>query len=382
MLEREPQNSERINIHERGGLTSEHWNEIVHAVLRERFPNSNQIRQDITNYGMSVINGEIKDKNFNHRLFPLGARHWHLITRALRFRSRGLNSPLRFINRDRTVVTQEALIYSELESKYSYSLDDFLADRSSHSFFLVWDEGDHYWHSLDAVATGTQTYKGSDSSGNEYYEDDYSYEDLGTKADIKKFGVDILEPWLLTFSEVGNPIEKSLDELEITLKEFARTNTAEIRNRIEEGKSQWRLPTWDNRDRTLIFSTSQGNWDVELMQSVLRHKGVNLKNPESVATEMQRIYKCHFSIYPYALFQQTLKRNGSEVSYSITLAATRQKAESKIEGDRNRSNRSTWRSKSHTIGQIKIIKEGEINAVEQLPSILIGHLEELIPEVA
>jgi len=35
-----------------------------------------------------------------------------------------------------------------------------------------------------------------------------------------------------------------------------------------------------------------------------------------------------------------------------------------------------------TIGQIKIIKEGEINAVEQLPSILIGHLEELIPEVA
>ena len=96
MKEFTPQTSEEINLHERGGLTPAHWQEVIRMIgkrsldagyeksLYERFKRSikdeytnphNPIPSKIIAYANKVISGEFPDTGFHHRQY-LGRRHW------------------------------------------------------------------------------------------------------------------------------------------------------------------------------------------------------------------------------------------------------------------------------------------------------------------
>lgn len=123
MPEREPQNSERTNIHEHGGLTPEHWREVVDRIGEPK----NKTDQKLINYAQKVISGDFPDSGSYHREY-LGHRHW------LR---------LSFINTKDKIITprklppwpkisyivnptvEEIKSYAKAETKAVYTLDDY-----------------------------------------------------------------------------------------------------------------------------------------------------------------------------------------------------------------------------------------------------------------
>lgn len=142
MLEREPQAQEQVNIHEQGGLTSEHWKEIVkHRGLlmiyasggSYRFDTKDSIREisagdaklaiwKIIQVGEAIIDGRIDNAE------PyLGNRHWALLCsldpskepRRFNLPSKKLHTP--------NLLLQQAKQYAKEHEHLPQSVNDTIA---------------------------------------------------------------------------------------------------------------------------------------------------------------------------------------------------------------------------------------------------------------
>jgi len=72
-------------LHERGGLTPEHWQEIIRKINEDRDNHGlkdeiSNVGEEIVNYGQRVLSTEYPDTGFHHRGI-LTWRHWNLIRR-------------------------------------------------------------------------------------------------------------------------------------------------------------------------------------------------------------------------------------------------------------------------------------------------------------
>lgn len=226
MPERGAQASEKFNPHERYGLTSDHWQFIAKLIGKPK----NDIEEKIIAYGQKVISGEFQDTEFQHRRF-LGERHWRSIYILL------INWPPIF-HTDK-VIARKLEFFIDRELHATYSLNDYIDSRINElksgiylgTFesgryvdgekadqeyrTLSWDESSRKWNlKIEAVI---EVYRGYTKSA--------------------KFTIDadeqsILNTFLLTPDEVGDPKEKSPYELQGVLFDLAKKHAEDVRSRL------------------------------------------------------------------------------------------------------------------------------------------------------
>lgn len=146
MPEREPQTSEQVNLHERGGLTPEHWQFLSKIKFKD-----NKINRFASALNRGVINGDIE----THRQY-LGQRHWREISNTAEIK---LNSALYILVRkiwpDDYVTTRQVKGFASREANSYLTLDDFILSRrlnlrinipDKESQWLMWNEKSSQWH--------------------------------------------------------------------------------------------------------------------------------------------------------------------------------------------------------------------------------------------
>lgn len=111
MPEREPQTSERVNLHELGGLTHDHWGKI---------PGGNPL---LDAFAKAVLNGRIDPSGFSHREY-LGRRTWEWVHKQLESK---LRLPgFKFLSPADEKIQQEIIEFAERERKAHANLNDFI----------------------------------------------------------------------------------------------------------------------------------------------------------------------------------------------------------------------------------------------------------------
>ena len=146
MPEREPQTSERVNIHERGGLTPEHWQEIMKRIGWRK----GEIGAKIVNYGQMVVSGEFPQGNYHHCMY-LGRRHWVLISKKTEIKNTTVTKLLPRTNRNniRIQLANEAYDFATSEIRRTYTLNDYiqrLGARISTVWGMIeWSNADKVW---------------------------------------------------------------------------------------------------------------------------------------------------------------------------------------------------------------------------------------------
>jgi len=232
--EREPQVSEKVNIHERGGLTPTHWQEVVKRIAQGQW-RLGETSAKIVAYAQKVISGEFPDSGFYHRRF-LGHRHWRYI--AILDTRYKVKTPRRFPPWPKTTwikndLPQEIREFARSEQRKTYTLNDYIDDlpekvsvdskRSSEyeeSRDFVWDLKKGRWETRIYSARLARSY-------NEYDETSITFED---SVDINL----LLSYFLLTKEEVPNPKHTSPEDMKQILKNAFRSNPVKIQNSLRE----------------------------------------------------------------------------------------------------------------------------------------------------
>lgn len=133
MQERETQAPEQVNLHERGGLTPEYWQEVISRVAR----NKGEIPEKVVAYGRKVLSGEFPDSGFHHREF-LGRKHWEII-KGLPVRN-SIKVPRSFpllppksVEVDNPIMV-ETVAFARAEARNSYTLSDYIVRPPMNTF--------------------------------------------------------------------------------------------------------------------------------------------------------------------------------------------------------------------------------------------------------
>lgn len=370
MPEWEPQTPEKVNIHERGGLTPAHWTEIFN-LLSKNYRNlrskDQKLAKDIFGYAKSVVAGKIIDKDFQNRN-SLDARHWSMVESEFclesPFMARSLRQHVLLERSDGPVLKlhQEIYLFAICESLHSVNFDALINKITNHckdnfitidlpsekqgdvGYSLRWSNDDQAWHRIKYELT-RHTYGASSETT-----------DLGEVSE--EYDKSIHDHWLLTPNEVSNPIHTSPQNLVVSLRELAESNRVEFIRRLTANQ---RLNPWDDRDNALMLRTGdipKNNWILYLFKS----SGLDIWNPEMVVEEQKRIYRSHYGITPYIL-SGNVRLSGiiTEASRIFLLAATREKAKSLVE---------------HAAypNELSIFVEGDIESTAQLPPLKITGL--------
>src|SRR3989344_5911367 len=162
MPEREPQIPERIDLHERGGLTPAHWQEVIKRLPPWRNLAGTTGRTDtkLYEYAWNVIEGEFAGTQGHHQEY-LGSRHWSnvlslfkqvevRIPRKIGILTLPLLTEVDFLATERA---SEVRNYASIEKTASYTLNDHIYNLklSSDIFgFQWWNYYEPYIYSTDA----------------------------------------------------------------------------------------------------------------------------------------------------------------------------------------------------------------------------------------
>lgn len=276
MQERETQAPEQVHLHERGGLTPAHWQEVLDLLAIY----DNPTRAKITHYGQAVINGEVEDHNFNHRNY-LGHRHWDEIASSLRHQKN--TSP----------IAKEVEIYAILERSVSFSLDDFF-DRHKRRYGV----GVSYKRDIGSIRREDLVW--SNNTWRLQVEKTYypPYDPdcdpgpapdpvLSKKEKSKRAATQtLLHHWLLNKKEVHDPLHTSPEQL-----------LALLRNQIPPDLLLTRVMKYFERHNNMRISC-----DLTRLEDLwTRLKGGSLS-----VNEVQESYSRHFGFMPYVIFYQGL----------------------------------------------------------------------------
>src|SRR3989344_2348763 len=127
MPERELQISEKVNLHERGGLTPAHWQGVV-----KRLPSWLRNRE-LRVYAQKVIEGEFDGTQDHHQEY-LGSRHWFDVLRL--FEQVEVRTPRKIgiltlpllteVDFLATERAREVRNYASIEKTASYTLNDHI----------------------------------------------------------------------------------------------------------------------------------------------------------------------------------------------------------------------------------------------------------------
>lgn len=220
MPERELQTSEQVNLHERGGLTPAHWQEVIKRIRDSR----DAIAQKVMTYAQKVISGEFPDSGFHHRSF-LGRRHWRVLSQIktkdkLETHGKIAFLEIPFLIRTEFVDNQlasEITKYADLEKNLHYTLDDYFNSEPFGKY--MFDRLNRIWHSLYSYeevvpATPGGNLPATSSDWSRY--DEHTETFTGSLKLINENP--ILNLFLLTKDEVQDPLHTPPQELEQILR--------------------------------------------------------------------------------------------------------------------------------------------------------------------
>ena len=199
-----PSAQETSPLHEQGGITPDHWQEVLRTL-----PNGDT---KIAQYAQAVIAGRIDDRGYTHREY-LGERHWKEI--------RTLNTSKVPSSR----LNLEIAAYSLLEEMVGLTLDDHYYYQRARDKFLykVNNEKSLKW-------------MGGKGAWRDYYRQIGQEETDKTgifKGKIKRL---LLYEWLLAEGEVEDPLHKSPEELHRFAREKVTEHTLKERLRDYQGE--------------------------------------------------------------------------------------------------------------------------------------------------
>lgn len=111
------------DIHERGGLTPQHWKIVLDRLGQSPLLDSTSIRD----YAAAVIHGEFSDINFHHREY-LGSRHWKNINTAFADEKPFLVPHRRrpWSRNEYPSIVNDIVDYALLEEHATYTLNDYI----------------------------------------------------------------------------------------------------------------------------------------------------------------------------------------------------------------------------------------------------------------
>lgn len=259
MVERQTPTSaqELFPLHEQGGLTPKHWQEVISRVGRSK----GEVPEKIVAYARKVISGEFLDSGFHHRGF-LGRRHWCFIVDLDVADMIREPRKILFLLPDRiTTVANPIMLevqeFAKQESQTCYTLDDFLLkDRSwpNVSEYRNVDEWpDEYkllssgvWKNKRRVPYIHEEWTKMDHDSGHYFPAAdgklvtiYSYMGEDRELDSSSF----FNRWLLSQDEISFDSEEfpkrvSGQSLRQQLIQFAESNPVEIRERLKTATSE------------------------------------------------------------------------------------------------------------------------------------------------
>ena len=225
MPEREDRTLEQVNLYERGGLTPAHWQEVIKLIRKTGEPcdemdvmirygrrlitgkpiveePQDEQSKKVVAYARKVISGEYSDHDFHHRQY-LGCRIWNFIS-VLAARDR-TKRPRILLPWPRTEQTDNQLVeeidqYATAEQKGIFNLDDYFDVYLVRQGIVTLNYGQEHlrwsigvWKLFENVSE----------------EGEYPYYEERGNADEGS----LLNKWLLTKSEVIDPIHTSPEEL-------------------------------------------------------------------------------------------------------------------------------------------------------------------------
>src|SRR3989344_6079201 len=217
MLEREPVNSERINIREQSGLTTQHW-EILSRVTTKK--------SKVSEFAKAVVDGHIDSSNLSHREY-LGSRHWIEVMKRLKPFKKGVSHFLvRKLIPTKYQLIQELEVFADKERSLSYTLNDYIYDDLGKSMRrdyieIAWNNYSKVWETFIHF---TEKFK---IIGKIYREGPTDKNDLYSS-------------WLLSDDECSDIQHTSPDNLNKILLEQARQNPDLIQNRFKNNHG-WRF---------------------------------------------------------------------------------------------------------------------------------------------
>jgi len=242
--EREPKTQERIDLHERGGLTPAHWQEAIKRVGKPDYrafgkQGYDETTAKIVAYATKVISGEFPDSGFHHRRF-LGQTHWIVLSGIETKDKLDTNRKIAFIDIPFLIKTDfvenqlaaEVRKYAGLEKSFMCTLDDYLYVNTPAAHQYMYDQLNKIWCSIyheEIVVPATPGgYLPATSS-------DWSRYDEHTDT-VKRFSKltnanSILNLYLLTEEEVHDPLHTSPEEFESILR---RTPVEVLNKRLRE----------------------------------------------------------------------------------------------------------------------------------------------------
>ena len=211
---------ETTPLHERGGLTPKHWEEVV--TLREALGFNGE---KIVAYAQKVISGEFPDRGFHHRMY-LGQRHWKLLAGQNRFkenvikRDYSIRKPFTLpLTRIEIVdlasdTFKEAREYARFEAGKSYTLNDYLPTINNSG-----------WIGSEWVLSGeSYGWKHGTPIGFPDYTETINYDNPPES---------ILSRNLLSFAEVPDPVHTSPETLKAKLLEIVASSPSLIIDRLK-----------------------------------------------------------------------------------------------------------------------------------------------------
>src|SRR3989344_2684632 len=352
MAEREYQNPETVNIHERGGLTQAHW-EVVLNTFKE------QGRAPwIVQYAQAAIDGRILDTNYELRNF-LGANVWA-----------GLEDHLgsyHYQNRDRQDIpdvllkVEETMLYAFLEKQFSQTLSDFLYPGTPRGS-IKWDELNKRWSKTVTVGgRGSVSYITGDIGHGEQpvpvYSKDYEPGELRNVAATQEDFYDhYFDYYLLKRDEVPNIRHTSPAELVSLARQIAEKDVEKIKNRIPQGQlnSCGKILAPNYIDVLRLF----------------RKYGIDIANEREVGQALQKVYQDHYGILPFVIIFS------SEGSRIVHFEATREAAGTE------ESLHALIKKPQSKLDRVELLCEGNIEKNEQIPAIHFIFPERPIPQAA
>lgn len=223
MQERRLQTQEVADLHEQGGLTLSHWQEVVERIGEPK----NKTEQKLIYYAQKVISGDFPDSGSYHREY-LGRRHWQrlsFINTKDKIKTPRKVPPWPKISYIVNPIVEEIKSYAEAETKAVYSLDDYFNSEPFGKY--MFDRLNRIWCSLysyeEVVPATPGGYLPATSSDWSRY-DEHTETFTGSLKLIDENP--ILNLFLLTKDEVQDPLHTPPQELE----QILRSISAEILN--------------------------------------------------------------------------------------------------------------------------------------------------------
>ncbi len=255
MPEREPQISEKVNIHERGGLTPAHWQEVVKRLGEPK----DETSEKIVAYAQKVISGEFPDTGFHYKEY-LGRRHLSVLERKVIVRTRGLNVLVtRMLNSSKLALLRDIENFSKASFFKYETFNDIVGVRqepfSIHAVndihHLKWSEKDKTWHLI--VEEAEYVYDSDRKRIQEgwiIFPDPpmrYEYRDIGSAVNTSNPDKDrpaiesaLLKCYFLEKDELDDPIHTSPSQLVEILK--TKVPDEVLKERIKNYRERMRMP--------------------------------------------------------------------------------------------------------------------------------------------